>query len=313
MGREYKKDAEVGYLDDKGNEWQRDRLKYAERGTGSNFPEHVIDSAGAPDRIEPLLTGKVLKERFFFGIPLINPLNPKEKITPKAMEDYIKRGCAQFERDAQVEVSPVIRSHRLPFDPNLYHQFIYCEIPNKPINKVLELSIRSASYRDTPQEHDRYPQGAEIYKIPGQWIEMGNALRGILNVNPINPAFSAIGVTTSIAASGATILQFIGQQGWVPAYWTAICVHGFCSEEGNVPVIVNEAVGTRSAMMILDNLIPLYKIANQSLQMDNLGQSVSDMSYKLLTDKRVQLEKDYAKQVKAIKMLTANTMFSGNV
>jgi hypothetical protein len=142
---------------------------------------------------------------------------------------------------------------------------------------------------------------------------MGNALRGILNVNPINPAFSAVGITTSVAASGATILQFIGQQGWVPAYWTAIVVHGFCSEEGNVPVIVNEAVGTRAAMMLLDNLIPLYKIASQSLQMDGLGQSVSDMSYKLLTDKRVQLEKDYLQQVKKIKMLTANTMFTSNV
>src|SRR5579871_4873006 len=118
--------------------FQRERLKYAKRGTGSVLPEHAIDAAGAPDRIEPFLTAKQLKSRFLFGIPMVNPLNPKEKISTKDMEDFIKRGVNQFERDSMVDVMPVIRSHRLPFDPNLYHQFIYCEIPNKPVQKVIE-------------------------------------------------------------------------------------------------------------------------------------------------------------------------------
>lgn len=291
----------------------REYLQYAKKGTGAIYPERAIATANAPDRIEPILTPKVLKERYFFGIPLASPIDPASKMTAKMLQDYIKRGMNQFERDAQVDVAPVIRSHRLPFDPNLYHQFIYCEIPNKPVYKLLELSIRSASYQDTQEEQDRYPQGAQIYRLPGEWIEMGNAIRGIINVNPINPAFSAVGVTTSVAASGATILQFIGQQGWVPAYWTAVCQHGFCSEEGNVPVIVNECIGLRAAMLILDNLIPLYKVASQSLNIDGLGQSVNDLSYQLLKQKRDQCAIDYKENVKKIKTLTANNFYSGNV
>jgi hypothetical protein len=158
-----------------------------------------------------------------------------------------------------------------------------------------------------------YPSGDEIFQIPNEWIDTSYASHGKIFVNPINPAFSAIGTSSAVAAAGATILTFIGQQGWVPAYWTLECAVGFCSEDGDIPVFVNEAIGQRTAIMLLDNLIPLFRIASQSLGIDGLSQSVSDMEYQLLTQKRDKLAEDYKLSVKKIKTLTANTMFVSNI
>lgn len=287
-------------------------LSKAKRPPGSHFPELVYDASGAIDRIEPILTPDVLKDRFFFGIPLISPIT-KEKLSNRQMKDLIKRAVNLFEADAMVEVMPVIRRHRLPFDPNLYHAHIWCEIPNKPVQKVLRLAICSASYSNTAGENDKYPSGAEIYAIPNEWIDMSYAAKGKIFVNPINPAFSAIGTSTSVAASGATILQFIGIQGWVPAYWTVECLHGLCTEDGNVPVLVNEGIGARAGMLLLDNLIPLYRTTSQSLGIDAMSQSVTDQMNQLLKQKRDDLERSYKEIVSRIKAMTNSKFFASNV
>lgn len=289
-------------------------LKNAKKGTGSVLPERAIDASGGIDRVEPVLTGKIFRKRFFFGIPLVSPIT-REKLSDSDLDDYIKRSMNQVELDTKLDIQPVIRRFRLPFDPNLYHQHIHCEIPNKPIQKVIRMAICSASYIYTgePNESSKYPSGAEIYKIPNEWVEMGNALRGILNVNPISPAFSAVGTSTAVAASGATVLQFIGQQGWVPAYWTVECVNGFCSEDGNIPIILNEIIGQKAAIMLIDNLLPLFRIAGQSLGIDGLSQSVNDLSYQLLQTKRQAYDSEYQSNVKKLKTLTGNNILISNV
>ena len=279
---------------------------------GSIYPEGAIDAGGGPDRVEPLLTAEQLKSRFFFGINLISPIT-KEKIDSTMLMDFIKRGISKFELDSKVLISPVLRRMRLPFDPALYAANIWLEVGVKPISKLKKVSICSASYANTAGQNDRYPSGAEIYTLPNDWMDMSYASKGILFCNPINPAFSAIGTQTAIAASGASILQFIGIQGWVPAYWTIECVTGFCSEEGNVPVFINEIIGCVAAMLICDNLIPLFRIASQSLSMDGLGQSINDLSYQLITQKRQQLEKDYTALLRQIKTMTNNNIIVSNI
>lgn len=249
-----------------------------------------------------------------WGIPLVSPIT-KQKLSDEDIKDYITRGANQLELDAQVDIFPVIRRHRLPFDPNLYYQWIYLEVPNKPIQKVIRAAICSASYLDTGPENEnaKYPSGANIYELPNDWIEMGNARRGTLNVIPINPAFTAIGTGDAVGATGAAILAFIGQMGWVPSYWTVECVHGFCSEDGNVPQMINEAIGMAAAIKLLSNLYPLFRVTSQSLSIDGLGQSNSDQLQQLLQVKMQQLQTDYQKIVNRVKAMVSNKMFSSNV
>jgi hypothetical protein len=289
-------------------------LKKAKKGTGSVFPDGVYDASNGQDRVEPFLTPEKFISRFMWGIPLVSPIT-KQKLSDEDIKDYITRGANQLELDAQVDIFPVIRRHRLPFDPNLYYQWIYLEVPNKPIQKVVRAAICSASYLDTgpDNENAKYPSGANIYEIPTDWIEMGNARRGTLNVIPINPAFTAIGTGDAVGATGAAILAFIGQMGWVPSYWTVECVHGFCSEDGNVPQMINEAIGMAAAIKLLSNLYPLFRVTSQSLSIDGLGQSNSDQLQQLLQVKMQQLQTDYQKIVNRVKAMVSNKMFSSNV
>lgn len=286
----------------------------SKKNTGAIWPEKAIASMPGLNRYEPFLMPSKFKKRFLFGIPLTAPLTG-EKLSNEDIKDYIQRAANMFEMDTKVSIFPVIHRFRLVFDPNLYYQFIFLEVPVKPIQQVLKLSIASASYAQTGEanQDSRYPSGAEIYTIPNEWIEMGNANRGYINVNPINPAFSAVGVNNAATGSGAAIMAFIGQQRWVPAYWSIEVLCGLGSKEGQIPVTVNEAVGLQATIMLLNNLIPQYRLTSQSLNIDGLGQSTSDQLYALLQYKLEQAKEQYDHIVQKIKAFTGSKVFSGNV
>lgn len=290
----------------------------AKKGTGAVYPERAIDGTGLYAELEPLLDGKTMQRRFLFGIPLISPMT-KEKLTPEDLTDFVTRGMARFQMDSKTIVQTKILRHRLPFDPNLYNQHIFCEVPMKPIRRVIRLAICSSNYRDqvdqdgNPLGDAKYPTGGNIYTIPNDWVEMGNAVRGYINVNPLSPAFTALGTASATGAAGATILQFIGQQGWVPAYWTLEAETGLSCEDGSVPVIVNEAIGSAAAIYACDILLPLFRTASQSMSVDNLSQSVNDRMIELLQDKRNTLEVRYKEIIKQLKVMFGNSFFSSNV
>jgi hypothetical protein len=307
-------------FDDSGRDSSID-FRHAKKPTGAVFPERAIAGTGLYAELEPLIDGQLMAERFLFGIPLHSPLT-KQKLGPKHMEDFIKRGLGRFQLEAKTNVQLKVMRHRLPFDPNLYNQHIFVECPFKPIRRVLRLAICSSSYvgifddridGGEPESKKQFPSGGEIYQIPNDWIEMGNATRGYLNVNPLSPAFTALGTAQATGAMGATILQFIGQQGWVPAYWTLECETGLMTEDGQIPVIVNEAIGSAAAIYAIDNLLPLFRVASQSMSVDGLGQSVNDRMIELLQDKRETLEKRYAMIIKHLKVMFGNNFFSSNV
>lgn len=320
---------------------RRDGIDYSKKGIGSVYPEKVIDAAPSMDRIEPFLTADLFESRFLFGIPLVSPLT-KQKMTKDQLKDAITRAANRFEIDTKVDIFPVIRRYKLPFEHAQYQQYIYLEIPNKPIQQVCSLTIRSASYSQSGQpfqiqspaasaypppftpptsqpqpndtaEDDKYPAGNIIYSIPNEWIEMANASRGILNVNPLNPAFNSIGIDSQFAGAGSIPLHFLGQHRMVPAYWVVEALIGIGTQEGQVPVAVNEAVGAMATILVLDLLIPGFRISSQSLGIDNLSQSVNDNLMNLLTQKRQNAVDDYNRLCKQFKMMTSNKVFSTNV
>lgn len=290
----------------------------AKKPTGAVFPERAIDGSGIYAELEPLMTGAVLQRRYLFGIPLISPLT-KEKLNDRDLDDFVKRGMAKFQLDSKALVQTKILRHRLPFDPNLYNQHIFCELPFKPVRRILRLAICSSSYRDqfddngVPLGDAKYPTGGAIYTIPNDWIEMGNAVRGYINVNPLSPAFTAIGTASATGAAGATILQFIGQQGWVPAYWTCEAETGLMCEDGSIPVIVNEAIGSAAAIYAIETLLPLFRHASQSMSIDGLSQSISDNIIQILQARLDLMEKRYRDIIKQLKTMFGNNLFSSNV
>jgi hypothetical protein len=287
-------------------------LSNAKRLTGSIFPEAVFDASSGLERVEKFITPEMLRKRFLWGFPLISPIT-KEKITETDLLDYITRAANLFESDAKVEVSPVAKRVRAPFDPNLYEKDIWVECPYKPIQKIVQMFLASASYVNTPQQNDQYPSGAQIYIIPNEWIDPSYAVKGKVFVNPINPAFAAIGTGQAAASAGANILQFVGLMGWVPAFWTLEVICGLCSEDGQAPALVNEAVGRKAAILLLTNLYPLYKVTSSGLGIDGMSQSVSDQTANFIQAKINQLTEEYKVIVKQIKVVCGVTGIVSNV
>lgn len=287
-------------------------LSNAKRLTGSIWPEATYDASSGLKRVEKFLTPEMLIQRFLWGFPLVSPIT-KQKVTPEDLLDYITRAANLFESDAKVEVSPVMKRVRAPFDPNLYEKDIWIECPYKPIQKVNSMYLASASYVNTPQQNDQYPSGAQIYVIPNEWIDTSYAVKGKVFVNPINPAFAAIGTGQAAASAGASILQFVGLMGWVPAFWTLEVLVGLCTEDGQTPALVNEAVGRKAAILLMTNLYPLYKVVSSGLGIDGMSQSVSDQTANFLQQKIAQLTEEYKVIIKQIKVVCGVTGIVSNV
>ena len=286
-------------------------LHKAKKPIGSIYPEKAFDSVGL-DRIEQSLTPAMLKLRVLGGIPLRYRLT-KELITDDMLLDFILRGSNHVEMDAQIEIRPTLKRCKLPFDRRMYEEFMYFEVPFKPVQKVISLEITSANYAETRQEHDQYPKGSLIYKVPPEWIETANMSRGRINVVPLQSAYNGLMPPSAFPASGAAILMFLGMAGELPAYWEIEMLVGFTTENGDAPVIINEAVAFKAAMLLLDNLIPQYYNTSQSIGIDGMSQSTSHVMYQLLLQKRQQLEKDYLAIIKRIKVLVGNTLFSTHI
>lgn len=284
------------------------------RGTGSVYPDGAIAAAGGFERVESFLTPKIFRDRFLFGLPLISPTT-REKITDSMLEDFIKRGANLAELDAQIDIFPIVRRIRLPYDKNHAQQFIFLQVPHKPIQKIFRLAICSASYDEN--DPNKYPSGLSFYEIPKNWIEMGNARKGRLNVLPFHPTTTVNSAIMPsqlpIGAMGSPIIYFFSLLPFLPAFWTIEALFGFCSEDGQVPVIINELVGMRAAMLIIDNLIPLFRTTSQSLSIDGLGQSTADNLSNFLIQKRTALQEQYFLLVEKIKGLTNNKIVSGHV
>jgi hypothetical protein len=278
---------------------------------GSITPEKSFDSVGL-ERVEGFVTPQNLRDRFLWGIPLRSKLT-KQEMNDTLLLDFINRGANMAEIEAQIEITPTLKRTKQPFDRNMYEQFIYLEVPFKPIQKVISLAITSPNYTDLPQQGDQYPAGSTIYRIPPEWIETANFNRGRINVIPLQSAYNGLMPAASFPASGAAILMFLGMQSNLPAYWEIEVLVGFVSENGDCPVLVNELVGMKAAMLVLDNLIPQYSVTSQSMGIDGMSQSVGDQMYNLLTTKRQQLEKDYMSAVKRAKVLVGNTLFSSHI
>lgn len=264
---------------------------------GSSYPEHAVATSEAFNRCEPLLTPTKLKKRFLFGIPLISPLT-KEKLDNKDLKDFIVRGAALAELDAQIDIFPVLRRQKFPFDRHLYTNWVHIEVPNKPITRVQSLTITTAD-------------GVNVFTMPQRWIEASNFQRGLINVIPISPAFAAVGAQTSAATGGAAFLTFIGQLGWIPAYWQVEWVTGF--DEKSIPVIVNELVGIKAAKLVLSTLAPTHKTTSHSLSVDGLGQSVGSPGPNVFALRMQELEAMERSVLGRLKKIYSNSLIVSNI
>jgi hypothetical protein len=285
-------------------------LSKAKRAPGSILPESGYDASSGIERVEAFITPSVLRSRFLFGFPLVSPLT-KEKVTDEMLLDYIKRASNMAETECGTNFSPVMRRIRQPFSIEGYMRNQWFESPFKPIISVKQFFIASPSFQGEQSDGRKYQSGPELFVIPNDWVDVSYSNRGRLFVSPLATglgfvAAAAPGAGTTGGSNAYLLQSFLS---FVPALWTVEALTGFCAENGSVPVIVNEAVGARSAWLILNDLIPLYRFTSQSLGVDGLSQGVGDSQAQLLTQKQTQLDAVYRESCKKIRAQISSSGF----
>lgn len=271
---------------------------------GSLYPENATESSIS--EAEPLLTPQQLKDRFLFGIPLVGPFpDPVTRrpvvMTDEILADTIMRAVALAESN-NFFIFPKKFSEKHPWDKALYDSFAFLRTHRRPVASIEKLSIRPANNLD-------------VFIFPLEWIEMANAAVGQINVVPINVAAfnsgSVIG-NSSTSASGVFWLGYLTGYRWVPAYWFIDYTVGF--PNGQVPKLVNEAIGQQAAILVLQQLQAARAlVTSASLGIDGMNQSSAGPGNQAYGPAIELLDKQLQATIKRIKIRFGLNMFSSNV
>ena len=269
---------------------------------GASFPENAI--ATAREQYEPLITPDLLVTRHLFGVPLISaqkdPRTGKAAIlTDEMIADFITGAVAQAELELKIDIFPVQRQEKQPFDINLYNSFGYFQLSHRPCTSIDKMSVTPSNERD-------------VYIVPNEWVEGAYLVRGQVNIVPLTVAFVQGTYIPQTSGGGAAYLQILGNKAWIPAWWSIVYTSGF--KDGLLPRILNEYIGTIAAMEILSSLALTYARSNShSLGIDGLSQSVSTPGPQIFAVRLEELEKKKAAITKKVKALFGFKIMSGTL
>lgn len=223
------------------------------------YPRHAETVTNLLTRVEPVLTPTLFRTRYLLGIPKVLPNG--DQITDDIIKDYIVRAMNRAEIELGVNIDPVEYIDRLPFDRNLFKSFVHLRTNKRPIQSVKQLAIYSSN-------------DEILFELPTDWIDMGQAMNGQLNVIPFLAAYGrGDGVVTTVTNSGIAFLATLEAQKWLASYWNVTYTSGLCNKAGEIPIVVNDLVGTLAAIDFLSLLGPTDPYTSASLSQDGISQS----------------------------------------
>lgn len=263
------------------------------------YPVHAAATSGLLKRAEPILTPEQLVSRFLKGIPIGNLPNG-DKYTVADLKDRIVLATNQAELLIGRPIFPEVFKEKAAYDYNLYKQFIHIKTEQGPITTLEYLAIVSAD-------------GNNIFQIPVTWIEASNFSKNLINVIPLLAAYGVNTVQGAVGNAGIAFLTIMGNLGWVPAYWEIGYTAGLSNTEGQVPLIVNELIGTIAAMDILSPIAALFIHTSQSLSQDGISQSSSGPGPAIYARRMEDLEKKRNQLVAKIRGVFSSKFFISNI
>lgn len=271
-------------------------------GLGATYPENA--TAAEYQRLEPILGYEQIKTRHLWGIPLFSQMkDPRtgrgEELTKEQVKDIIDGAVQQAEQELHIDISPVQRREKHPFDRNAYESFGFLKVHHRPVFSLDKLSVTPANQID-------------VYEVPKDWIEMAYAVRGQINIVPMTAAFIQGGFVPAGSTGGAFFLSILGNRQWIPAYWQIEYTSGY--KDGQVPRVINELIGTIAAQEILSMLATTYaRSQSHSLGIDGLSQSVSTPGPAIFQIRMTELTEKRKRLVKQIKTIYGMNLFSSHV
>ena len=270
----------------------------------STYPVHATQTSGLLRRIEPFLTPELFKSRFLLGIPLSFPNG--EHFTSEDLKDRIMMAMNETEAQLGTTITREEFKDKLPFDFQLYKSFMHFKPRHSPI-----ISLESVAIVASNDEN--------IFTVPSMWVDMANASIGQINVIPLLAAFGATNasgtpITATSQGAGVAFLAIWGASGattQVPAYWEIVYSAGLSNKEGQVPVIVNQLIGTNAAINILSQIAVLFYATSQSQSQDGISQSSSSLGPRRFALRIEELIRNRDELIKKIKGIFARSYVIG--
>lgn len=270
---------------------------------GSISPQNATD-ASPLGRVEPLLSPELLTSRFLFGIPLVsatrNPITERyDVMTPEMLKDIILGAVNRVEQDTGIDIFPVTRTEKHPWDSNDYQSFGYLRVLHAPIQQLHKLSV-------TPSN------GYDIFVTPLDWVESANFIYGQINIVPMTIAsMGGALMAPTQTAGGAQFLNILGMRGWIPAFWQVEYTSGF--EEGKIPRVVNDLIGIYAAIEILGQLAASNRQSSFSLSLDGMSQSVATPGPQVYAERLQKLEEQKVVILNKLKAKFGKKLFSSTI
>lgn len=268
-------------------------------GGGSIYPLSAVDTSGNFNRIEPLITPDILIKDWLFAVPL-HDQRTNTRITPEDLKRTINRAISQLEMDLKINIFPVERKIKMPFDYALFKYYGHLEIPFKPIHTLLNLSIEDSNFN-------------VIYTFPPSIIETRNMWMGQLNFGPVTVQTSNGMVFNEAAGAygGSLLLVASNYAQSMPAFYLVDCITGF--PENQIPTVVNELIGITAAIEILSKIQPLFKVNSQSISHDGLSQSVSGPGPQVFANRINDLAMKKKQMLNQLKHIFYNAVVVSNI
>lgn len=262
------------------------------------YPVHSNQTSDLLTRCEPMLNAEKFKRLFLLGIPLTFPNG--DTFTYQDMTEKLNWAMNETELLLGLTITRESFKHKVPFDYALYKAYIHIRSEKGPIISLEQLAIVSADNNN-------------IFNIPPTWIETSNFAKRLINVIPLLAAYGVNQVAGAVGNAGIAFLTVMDGLNWVPAYWQIRYTAGLSTAEGQVPVPVNELIGTIAAISILSQLALMYRFNSQSQSQDGISQSSSGPGPLIYRQRIQELEDKKTLLVSKLKAIFSNRFLIDNI
>lgn len=272
----------------------------------SAFPENATE-AYEWTLYQPLISPQQLRDKQLALLPLISslkdPITQKYKqVTDEQLKEWILDAAANVSLESGIDIFPVQREEKVPFDRQEMLDLGYMRTKYKPIRSVEKLSVAPGDQPD-------------LLIISPEWVSKEGFTKGEVRIVPTVGSLVGQGGLIGLQAGGsgfnpmfATILN---QSRWVASFWNIIYTTGF--NEGMIPRPLNELIGITAAIEVLSLLATTNRSASHSLSMDGMSQSVSTPGPQVYKERIDQLEKKREMLMKRFRAKFGNKFAIGNI
>jgi hypothetical protein len=284
----------------------------------------VPGALSGSQRVEPLINAKRVREEFLFGIPLQSIITG-EVMSDSVINRIINKSIDLLETTVRVPLFPVQRSIKIDFDRVKYLQgFNQIDLGYGGCISVDEVSIRAADSTAIPSGQGLFPNpptggepynGTLFYNLPLEWIDMGNAAKGILHLVPLQASIGStmLGSGPITGAYAPLFAVFTSQYGWIPSFWFVRAQFGISQNGQSVPAFVNEIIGNMVAAEILSMMGPMFFNNSKSIGVDGISQSQSHAGINVFQMRLRELEAKIKNSTDLLRKRFGKGMFMSHV